>query len=129
MTDAALTLQAAIFAALSAAPPIGASVYDAVPQGTAFPHIEIAGGWVADWSAALMQGEEHTVEIHVWSRTGGFTEARTLMAAVKARLHEVSLSLTGALLIDIRYAGADLFTDADGETRHGIVRFAATTTV
>ena len=128
MTDAALTLQGAIYTALSASP-APCDVYDVVPQKAAYPHIEIAGGWVRDWSAALMRGEEHTVEIHVWSRTAGFTEARTLMAAVKDRLHEVTLTLTGAGLVDIRYDTADLFTDADGETRHGIVRFIANTTI
>lgn len=125
---AQLPLYAAIYAALTATP-IGADVYDAVPQNAAYPHIEIAGGQAYDWSAILMRGEETTVEIHVWSRYRGYAEARELLGKIKDRLHEQSLSLTGATFIDARYENMDLFTDLDGLTRHGIIRFRAWTTV
>jgi len=120
---------AAVYAALVANPAIGAGVYDAVPQDAAYPHIEIDGGRAYDWSAALMRGEDIVVEIHVWSRYRGYKEARELMGKVKDRLHEVSLSVTGATLVDIRFQDSEIFTDADGVTRHGIIRFRALATV
>lgn len=125
---AQLPLYAAIYAALAAAPPIGAGIYDAVPQDAAYPHIEIAGGQARDWSAQLLRGEETTIEIHVWSRYRGYAEPRTLLGLIKDRLHEVSLSLTGATFIDLRFTDLDVMTDADGLTRHGIIRFRAVTT-
>ncbi len=128
MADGFLTLQGAIYAALTAAPSIGASVYDAVPQGAAYPHIEIGEGLTLDWSAGLMRGEEHRVDIHVWSRYRGAKEARELIAKIKDRLHEQALALTGNALVDVRFSDADLAVDADGLTRHGVVRFRALTT-
>ena len=119
----------AIYAALSAAPSLGAGIYDAVPQNAAYPHIEIAPGRAYDWSAILLRGEETIVEIHIWSRYRGYKEARDLMASIKDRLHEQALSLTGATLVDIRFEDSELFTDVDGLTRHGIIRFRATATV
>lgn len=124
---AQLPLYAAIYTALTATS-IGATVYDAVPQNAPYPHVEIAGGRAYDWSAQLMRGEETTVEIHVWSRYRGYAEARTILGAIKDRLHEANLSLTGATFIDCRFNDMDLFTDADGLTRHGIIRFTAWTT-
>jgi hypothetical protein len=126
---AQLPLYAAIYSALTTGASIGASVYDAVPQDAAYPHVEIAGGRALDWSAQVMRGEETTIEIHVWSRYRGMKEARTIMGAVKDKLHEATLTLSGATFVDIRCTDLDLFTDADGMTRHGIVRFRALTTV
>ena len=126
---AQLPLYAAVYTALAANPAIGAGIYDAVPQDAAYPHIEIGGGRAQDWSAQLLRGEETIIEIHVWSRYRGYAEARELLGKVKDRLHETSLSLTGATFIDCRFSGMDLFTDADGLTRHGIIRFRALTTV
>jgi hypothetical protein len=126
---AQLPLYAAIYAALAAAPDIGAGIYDAAPQDAAYPHIEIGGGQAYDWSAVLMRGEETVVEIHAWSRYRGYAEARTILGKIKDRLHEVALSLTGAVFVDMRFQDMDVFTDADGVTRHGIIRFRALTTV
>lgn len=120
-------LYAAVYAALSAAPSIGAGVYDAVPQDAAYPHIEIAGGSAVDWSAQQLPAEESTIEIHVWSRYRGYAEARALLAEVKSRLHERALDMTGARFIDCRFEDSELFTDADGLTRHGVIRFRAWT--
>jgi hypothetical protein len=124
---AQLPLYAAIYAALIANPAIGAGIYDLVPQDAAYPHIEIAGGRAYDWSAQLLRGEETIIEVHVWSRYRGRKEARELMGKIKDRLHEQTLSLTGATFIDCRFSDLDLFTDADGVTQHGIVRFTAWT--
>lgn len=123
MADSVLTLQGAIYTALTSPTSVGASVYDAVPESAAYPHIEIGQDDTLDWSAAVMRGEIVDVTIHVWSRYRGFKEAKMLMKAVKDRLHEASLSLTGSSLVDIRFQGSQLFTDADGLTRHGVLFF------
>lgn len=128
MADASLPLQGAIFAALTAAPPIGAPVYDAVPQNAGFPHIEISDGLSLDWSAALLRGEDHRIDIHVWSRYRGAAEVKTLMGAIKDRLHERPLTVAGFGLVDIRFSDAESMVDADGLTRHGTIRFRAMTT-
>lgn len=128
MTDASLTLQGAVYGALTAAPAIGAAVYDAVPQDAAYPHIELGDGLALDWSAIRLRGEWHRVDIHVWSRYRGQKEAKELLAKIKDRLHEKAFTLSGNALVDIRFSDAETMTDADGLTRHGIIRFTAITT-
>lgn len=127
--DASTQVAGAVWRALTADPPIGAAVYDRVPEGAAYPQIEMAGGQGRDFSAALVRGEIVTVEIHVWSHYDGWLEARQLMAAVRERLDGMILPLTGATMVDQQYTDHDLMLDPDGLTRHGICRFNVTVTV
>jgi hypothetical protein len=128
--DAGTALQMAVYGALSAAPPIGAPVFDQVPENAAYPQIEIAGGSSRAWKSALVRGEQVTVEIHIWSRYDGYKEARQLLAAVRDRIDEVDLVLPeGVLLVDIQFVEEDVMIDVDDVTRHGWVRFLATVVV
>lgn len=125
MASAGAALQTAIYSVLTAAPPIGAAVYDKVPENAAYPQIELAGNMSRAWRFTKVWGEQVTVEIHVWSRYDGYKEARLLLDAVRSRLDEQDLPMNGALLVDIQYLNEDLMLDADNMTRHGIVRFNA----
>jgi hypothetical protein len=129
--DAGAAVQQAVFQALTAAPPIGAGVFDRVPENAAYPQIEITGSTQRDWSHAVVRGEQITVEIHIWSRYNGFMEARALMAEVRRRLdlQPLVLPVDGMNLVDMMYTTADLMMDVDTMTRHGILRFNATVTV
>lgn len=144
MSASGLAIQKAVFTALTtpAIVDVGARVYDLVPQNAEYPHIELGGGSASDWSAADLSGEEHTVEVHVWTRARGYAQARRIMADVKTALHEQSLSMTSITtdvpfendswwtgeadaLIDIRFVDSQLFLDADGLTQHGVLTFSA----
>lgn len=129
--DAGAAVQMAVWQALTAAPSIGAGVYDRVPENAAYPQIEITGGMQRDWSHAVVRGEQITVEIHIWSRYNGYAEARSLMAEVRRRLdlQPLVLPVEGMNLVDMMYTTTDLMMDVDMMTRHGIVRFNATVTV
>jgi hypothetical protein len=129
VADAGSALQTAVFSALSAAPPIGAPVYDRVPEDAPYPQIEIIGGMSRTWRYAAIWGEQITVEIHVWSRYDGYKEARSLLAAIRQRLDEQDLPMSGVILVDIQYLNEDLMMDVDNMTRHGIVRLTATCVV
>ena len=125
MADAGSALQTAVFTALSAAPPIGAAVYDRVPENAPYPQIEILGGISNAWKFAAVRGEQVTVEIHVWSRYDGYKEARALLATIRDRIDEIDLALNGVGLVDIQFLNEDLMLDVDNMTRHGILRFNA----
>jgi Protein of unknown function (DUF3168) len=129
--DAGAAVQTAVWQALTADPPIGAGVYDRLPENAPYPQIEITGGAQRDWSHAVVRGEQITVELHIWSRYNGFAEARSLMAQVRKRLdlQPLVLPVEGMTLVDLMYTTADLMLDVDMMTRHGIVRFNATVTV
>src|ERR1700743_1157927 len=96
MTSASFSLQAAIFAALSADSTlqslIGTRLYDAVPQAPAFPYAVLGDDEETNWDTATDQGSEHIVTIDVWSQGGGHKESKTIADAVRAVLDGAALS-------------------------------------
>ncbi|HYH39921.1 MAG TPA: DUF3168 domain-containing protein [Azospirillum sp.] len=133
MTAAMLPLQAAILSALNDALDVGSSptgaavsVYDDVPQGAAFPYVELGDDATAgDWSALATEGEEIHFHLHTWSRYRGKKEALQVMGAVKTALQNARLTVSGWCLASIREEFSTIFTDPDGRTRHGVQRFKA----
>ena len=69
MTSASFSLQAAIFAALSAdftlQSLIGARLYDSVPQAPVFPYAVLGDDAETNWNTATEQGSEHIVTVDV----------------------------------------------------------------
>lgn len=132
MASASWALQQAIFAALSGDSALtallgGARVYDDVPERAAFPYVTFAPGLERDWSVGEAVGSEHAVTLHAWSRGAGRKEALAIIDAVRTRLHDAALTLSGHRLVNLRHESSDVRRDSDGETFHGIVRFRAVT--
>jgi hypothetical protein len=132
MASASWALQQAIFAALSGDSALtavlgSARVYDDVPERAAFPYVTFAPGLERDWSVGEAVGTEHAVTLHVWSRGAGRKEALAIVEAVRSRLHDATLALTGHRLVNLRHESSGVRRDTDGETFHGIVRFRAVT--
>lgn len=133
MSRASFALQQAAFAALSANPDVQSvlgnppRIYDAVPRGAAFPYAVIGDAAENDWSTASDRGSEHVLAIHVWSRAGGYREAKEAAEAVRLALDGAALALAGATLIDIRFLSADYARETDGETWRASLRFRAVT--
>lgn len=98
-------------------------VFDAVPEGQAFPYVTIGEDTVVDWSTKTNAGEEITHTIHVWSRYAGKKEAKEILSMVLEAITKQPLVLTGGFSVD--YTAMDfmeVFTDEDGLTRHGVLR-------
>ena len=123
--SAALAIQAAAFARLSAAlAPI--KVYDAVPQGAAYPYVALGDDTQIDWSSKGASGHEHTLTFHAWSRYAGRKEAKELLGKVVAALG-TRLALDGHWNVDIYPEFETTLLDEDGQTYHGVIRFRALT--
>jgi hypothetical protein len=133
MTGASLALQIAIVTALRASPPLAAilgvppRVYDHVPPGTPFPYVTIAQTLERDWSTGSDIGHEHTVTLHVWSRTAGRRQAHDIATILSSTLHDVALVLHGHRLVQMRRELTEIRREPDGETWRGIVRLRAVT--
>lgn len=145
-TDPTWALQQAIYAALhtnaglialcgDGGSPARAKVYDdgAVPQGTQYPYVIIGETTGLPSDTKSSKGDETTFTLHVWSRAQGDggkrgqKECRQIMGAVVAALDGQSLTVSGFTLIDISREFSTSFLDADGLSRHGVVRFRAKT--
>ena len=123
MTAAGWELQQAIFARLDGA--LSYPIYDHVPGDAAFPFIVVGDATATEWGAGDLDGEQHALSIHVWSRYHGRMELKQIMGAIKSALDQAPLTLTGHHLVDLRFVFADEFPDPDGISRHGLVRFRA----
>ena len=103
----------------------GASVYDEVPEGSSFPYVTIGETTALEYDTKDLTGSEQTVTFHVWSQYRGAKEAKNIMDRLHDLLHNYSLSVSGANLINLRFDFGDLLRDPDGVTRHGVMRFRA----
>lgn len=57
----------------------------------------------SDFSTGEADASEHRFEIEAWSKQNGRREAVELADAVRAALHDADLTLTGAVLINLRH--------------------------
>jgi hypothetical protein len=131
-TAAAAALRAAIHDALAADAPLtallgGPNVYDEPPQGAAFPYVTLGEMRVLDWSTGTERGAEHQLTLHAWSRQGGHNEAHLVAGALLQALDDAPLTLTDHILVNLRFAQADVRRENDGRTYHALVRFRAVT--
>lgn len=129
--DADLALQKALYARLAEDAPLAALVatriYDNVPGDTGFPYLTLGEAQVEDWSAGEATGAEHRLAFNAYARGGGRAEAKAIMGAVNAALHDAELTLEGHRLVNLRFLGAETRRDADGATWRGTIRFRAVT--
>jgi hypothetical protein len=72
---------------------------------------------------------EHRLSLHAWSRWGGRMEAKAVMNAVHAALHDATLDLSadGHRLVQIRFVFGDVFPRRDGDIYQGLMRYRAVT--
>tara|TARA_R100001163_G_scaffold59257_1_gene47945 strand:+ start:279 stop:680 length:402 start_codon:yes stop_codon:yes gene_type:complete len=126
MSDYASALQQTVFNALdqsSTLQNLVTDVYDFVPEGTAFPYVKIGEQTMVDNGTKNKQGTDFTIEVHTFSRYRGSVEIKNIMSVVYDILHESSLSVSGADLINMRFEFSDIIKENDGITTHGVQRF------
>ena len=127
MSAAAWPLQQAVFGAvrtaLQSAPAV--PVYDDVPAGAAEPYVVIGDMTAIPGDTVADRDENVTLTLHIWSVYRGRKEVREITGRIKTALHHARLTVTGWHLTDLRQEMAEDFLDADGVTRHGVIRYRA----
>jgi hypothetical protein len=129
MTAPAFELQALIVATLKANVGVMAlinGVYDQPPPdpwGATKAYVSIGPTDVLIDDADCIAGEEHTVQLDVWSRAVGAVECKKICAAVKAALHQAEIVLTDNALVEIELQLYRVLRDPDGLTTHGVMQF------
>ena len=126
-------IRAGIYSALSSSDAVMnliKQIYDHVPQpddpggGAEFPYISIGDNTFNQWDTDTEIGAEVTVTIHTWSRYKGRKEVSEIHDAIYSALHRRDeVNITGFRLIGCDFEHAEIFVDADGETRHGVQRY------
>ena len=104
---------------------LNCGVFDDVPQNATYPYIAIGEETVIDYSTKDIDGNESTLNIHVWSQYKGSKETKQIMDKIHDLLHNSNLTVVGHNLINLRFEYSDIMRDPDGITRHGVMRFRA----
>ena len=124
-------LQKSVFSALNGASITDAGgsaitgVFDDVPQDTAYPYIVIGEETASNISTKTLDMHEHTLTIHRWSQYRGRKEIKVIMEQIYDTLNNASLSVSGGQAVNMKQEFLTTLVDADGITRHGIMRFRA----
>lgn len=98
-------------------------VFDHVPQGTAYPYIEIGELIENEHNTDDTNGVVASITIHTWSRLQGRKETNSILEAIYNALHRATLTKSGNNFLSIDFVSSRSFTDADGRTRHGVIEF------
>lgn len=129
--SADLALQKAIHARLAGdaalAALVAARIYDNPPDDAGFPYLTLGENEMRDWSTGEGAGAEHLLSLHAFSRRGGRREAKEILAAVGAVLHDAALTLDGHALVNLRLRDSETRREPDGRTWRGTIRFRAVT--
>ena len=130
--SASWALQKAIYAALTADPALtaligAARVHDDVPRGAVRPYVNFARLVTRDFGSSSGDGEEHLLQLHVWSDAKGHRQVHEVLDAVRSALHEAVLPLGDWRLVNLRIESTEARRESDGETYQGIVRLRAVT--
>ena len=130
MSVGQFALQSSIYSALDVSAittTLACGVYDEVVEGNSYPFITLGEETAIDYSTNNLVGAETTINIHVWSRYKGSKQTKQILDKIHDLLHDVSLTVSGVNLINLRFEYSDIMRDPDGITRHGVMRFRAIT--
>ena len=81
---------------------LGSSVYDEVPEGSSFPYVVLGETTAIEYDTKDVDGSDSTIMFHIWSQYRGAKETKNIMDRLHDLLHDYSLSVTGANLINLR---------------------------
>jgi hypothetical protein len=129
--DPSLPLQTAIFAALSAPgvlpAVVGGRLYDEPPQNAQTPYLSLGDCQVLPDKAGCIDGSECYPIIDVWSTYKGYAEAKTIAAAILAKLDDQpeNLSVAGFSVVIFEISDYRPMRDSDGITRRVNLTFRA----
>lgn len=126
-----LALQKALLAHLRTDPAlsalVGDRVHDAPPEERVFPHLLLGRAETRPWGGLDGEGVEHVLTLTCVSEFNGVEEAKAIVAAVRARLHDGLPTLEGWRLVNLRVTYADVFRSPDWRPVHGVIRVRAVT--
>ncbi len=125
--DPALALQKALVKRLRDAGVAGRHVYDEPPAGDPMPRVTLGDGQSLADRADCYEGTESFLDIHVWSRKQGFTEAKAIADSVREALDDKSddIALEGHTLSLFHFESSRALRDPDGKTSHIVMTFRA----
>jgi len=132
MIDHENALQKALISHLAGDAAVGAllgepaRIWDQPPDDPVFPHLLI-GRCESRPVGADGGGVEQALTLTCVSRFRGGEEAKAVLAAVRARLHEATPAGDGIRTVSLRVVFADMFRGSDWRRTYAVIRLRAVT--
>jgi Protein of unknown function (DUF3168) len=104
---------------------VNGRIYDAVPQGAAFPYVSFGPCDATADDAECIDGLDIFQQIDCWSRGVGYPEVKKIADAVRSCLDDAPLPLPTNGLVFLEHRQTQTRRDPDGLTSHGILSFEA----
>jgi hypothetical protein len=103
-----------------------ARIFDAAPNGAAYPYLT-AGRAVSEVRDAVDADLiEHRLTLHLWTRDTGRRETKEMLGVLRAASHEAAFALgAGFSLLSCRVVYSDVFRTTDSRLVHGVLRVRA----
>ena len=102
-------------------------VHDQTPADPVYPLVLFGRAETRPWGGVDGEGIEHALTLTCLSRFDGAEEAKAIVAALRARLHNADLTLEGHRLVNLRVTYGDVFRAPDGKPVVGVARLRAVT--
>lgn len=96
-----------------------------VPPNPVFPYVTIGESQDLADIADCIDGSEIFMTFHVWSRAGGFNQAKTIGFAIHSVLQDADLTLESFRCVQIASDNNRFFFDQDNVTAHGVLTYRA----
>jgi hypothetical protein len=113
--------------------PVPSAVYEYVEQPVAaeaesnFPYVVVGDTTGAEFDTDDVNGQEHTVTLHIWDRYRGGKRVRDVADALYAALHTVAIAVAGRHTVYCYYEFGESVPDPDVRTQHRVTRFRIVT--
>lgn len=104
-----------------------ARVFDEPPEPRVYPMVVLGRAETRPWGGLDGEGVEHALTLTCLSHFDGAEEAKAIVAAVRAALHDARPALDGHRLVSLRVTYADIFRAPAWRPLHGVVRVRAVT--
>lgn len=130
--SAALSLRAAVYEKLRSDPAVAAllgadRIFDEVPEAMRAPFVVLGAVDSRAYGGDPAEGEEHRLNLDVWSRAPGMAEALGAAGAVASCLDGARVQVVGHHLVNLAWLGTDARRTGDGRHRLASLRFRAVT--
>jgi hypothetical protein len=127
-----MVLRDGILASLAADAPLlallkGPHVYDGVPRGAPFPHVNIGECDSKPWDTQSSRGFEHIVTLHVWTRGTKPREAQALLDRLDAWAERAVVPIAGMRVVSLRNIFWSALNTPEAGLFHGVMRLRIVT--
>ncbi|HEX2592539.1 MAG TPA: DUF3168 domain-containing protein [Rhizomicrobium sp.] len=130
---AAIALQTALFAALSADTDVQAAlgtpprIYDSVPRAPTFPYATLGDATEAPWNTKTEQGTEHRLALTLWSRASGHKESKEIAATLIDTIDHATIAPEAHTLVNLTFTDGTHGLEPDGVTYRTTLHYRAVT--